>query len=484
MYLLSLLFIYFVQFTDKKGCEPIEFSERAQVQRELWNIETDSLDYEVSPVYLDSIRHLGAEVMHWSRWMNGATVKVVERESESESESESVIGKIKACSFVDTVYLTRDNAKEEVANKWNLGEMPWKAPQRQIMQYSDTQLNVYNLIALHEKGYIGQGIQMAVIDGGFTNANTLTCFDSVRSRILGTYDFTDDTDDFYGPTGKHGSMCFSLIGGYTEGYEGSALGAQYYLMRSEESATESPKEMDNLVVAFEKADSLGINVLSISLGYALFDNPNLNLTYAQMDGKTTRASRAATIAAKKGILVCNAAGNEGNKEWKYITAPSDADSILTVGAVGVDSVMAAFSSYGPSADGRVKPEVCAVGYQSIIINPETDVLRKGNGTSFACPLMAGLAACVWSAHPQETAAQIRQRIIDSAHKKDAPDDRYGYGIPDALKAAGYPSPTGLKGGKADRLKGGDRPSVVMEDGQLWILVDGKRYSVMGLRIDY
>lgn len=473
MYLLSLLFIYFVQFTDKQGSEPIEFSERAQAQRELWNIKTDSLDYEVSPVYLDSIRQLGATVMHCSRWMNGATVKVVE------SESESVIEKIKACSFVDTVYLTRDDAKEKVADKWDLSEIPWKAPQRQIMQYSDTQLNVYNLLALHERGYIGQGIQMAVIDGGFTNANTLTCFDSVRSRILGIYDFTDDTDDFYGPTGGHGSMCFSLIGGYTEGYEGSAMGAEYYLMRSEEYATESPKEMDNLVVAFEKADSLGINVLSISLGYALFDNPELNLTYAQMDGRSTRVSRAATIAAKKGILVCNAAGNEGNKEWKYITSPADADSILTVGAVGVDSAMATFSSFGPSADGRVKPEVCAVGRQSVIINPETDVLRKGNGTSFACPLLAGLAACVWSAHPQETAAQIRQRIIDSAHKKDTPDERYGYGIPDALKAAGNPAPTKLR---VERLELRER-KVVLENGQVVIECQGEKYSVLGLKIE-
>ncbi len=476
MNLLCLLFIYFVQFTDKQGSQPIEFSERAIEQRKLWNIETDSLDYEVSPIYLDSIRQLGAKVMHYSRWMNGATVQI--------DESTDTKSKLQACSFVDSVYLTRDNTKE-VANKWDeILTNPLFAPQanRDIMQYSDTQLNVYNLLALHEKGYIGQGIQMAVIDGGFTNANTLHVFDSVRSRILGTYDFTDDTDDFYGPTGGHGSMCFSLIGGYTEGYEGSALGAEYYLMRSEEYATESPKEIDNLVVAFEKADSLGINVLSISLGYALFDNPDLNLTYAQMNGRTTRVSRAATIAAKKGILVCNAAGNEGNKDWKYITSPADADSILTVGAVGVDSAMATFSSFGPSADGRVKPEVCAVGRQSVIINPETDVLRKGNGTSFACPLLAGLAACVWSAHPQETAMQIRQRIIDSAHKKDTPDERYGYGIPDALKAAGYPTPTELRDGEVHNAQctmHNAARKVMLEDGQMVVVVNGKKYGIIG-----
>lgn len=476
MYLLSLLFIYFVQFTDKQGSEPIQFSERAQAQRELWNIETDSLDYEVSPIYLDSIRQLGATVMHYSRWMNGATVRIVE------SESESVIGKIKACSFVDSLYLTRDNTIKQ-ANKWDeIKTMPFLASQanRDIMQYSDTQLNVYNLLALHERGYIGQGIQIAVIDGGFTNANTLHVFDSVRSRILGTYDFTDDTDDFYGHTGGHGSMCFSLIGGYTEGYEGSALGAEYYLMRSEECVTESPKEMDNLVVAFEKADSLGINVLSISLGYTTFDNPAFNLTYAQMDGRTTRVARAAAIAAKKGILVCNAIGNEGNNAWKYLSAPSDADGIIAVGAVGVDSAMATFSSFGPSADGRVKPEVCAVGRQSVIINPETDVLRKGNGTSFATPLIAGLAACVWSAHPQETAAQIRQRIIDSANKRNTPDDRYGYGIPDALMAAGYPSPvTHL----TRPQKQEPRIKTIYENGQVMIECNGEKYNILGLKME-
>ncbi|MCQ2313498.1 MAG: S8 family serine peptidase [Paludibacteraceae bacterium] len=490
MKLLCLLFIYFVQFTDKQGSEPILFSERAIEQRERWNIKTDSLDYAVSPVYLDSLQHLGATILHTSRWMNGATIKIAYPHPlpEGTGEEDDIISKILACSFVDTVYLTRDEVPMPLAPKWERG-VPADEKRASVgvrrasaddKLGSEEQLGVYNLNALHEAGYKGQGIVMAVIDGGFQNANTLHCFDSVRSQILGHYDFTDDTGDFFGETGPHGSMCLSTIAGLTDTYSGAATEAQYYMMRSEEYLTESPKELDNLVVAMEKADSLGVNILSISLGYAEFDNPNFNFTYADMNGRVSRASRAATIAARKGILVCNAMGNEGNKEnWKYLTAPADADSILSVGAVGVDSTIAAFSSYGPSADGRVKPEACAVGYQTVIVNPSTGLMRKGNGTSFACPLIAGLSACVWSAHPDETAMQIRQRIINSAHKLDNPDDRYGYGIPDAMKAAGVPVTTESLKLKVESLKSSARK--VLENGQIVILINGERYTLTGMK---
>ena len=500
MNLLCLLFIYFVQFTDKQGSEPIVFSERAIEQRERWNIKTDSLDYAVSPIYLDSIQHLGATILHASRWMNGATISLNEGlnclrlNDEMMDLEDNAISKILACSFVDTVYLTRDEVSTHLAPKWERGvndelkrlrlaQRANDAPQGLMMNLgkseSEQQLGVYNLNALHEQGYKGQGIVMAVIDGGFQNANTLHIFDSVRSQIIGHYDFTDDTDDFFGETGSHGTMCLSTIAGLTDTYSGSATEAQYYLMRSEEYSTESPKELDNLVVAMEKADSLGVNILSISLGYTEFDNPNFNFTYADMNGRVSRASRAATIAARKGIIVCNAMGNDGNKAWKYISTPADADSILSVGAVVVDSTIAPFSSYGPSADGRIKPEACAVGYQTVIVNPSTGQMRKGNGTSFACPLIAGLSACVWSAHPDETAMQIRQRIINSTHKLDNPDDRFGYGIPDAMKAAGVLVTTESLKLKVESLKTNARK--VLENGQIVILINGERYTLTGIK---
>ena len=319
---------------------------------------------------------------------------------------------------------------------------------------------------------------MAICDGGFYKANTLDCFR--QTQELGHFDFTDDADDFYGSTGTHGTECLSTISGITEGYYGAATKADYYLMRSEEDATESPKEMDNLVAALEKADSLGVNVFSVSLGYAQFDNDEWDLNkYTDLDGKTTRVSRAATIAARKGMLVCVAAGKEGNGSWGTISAPADADSVLTVGAVSVDSLAGSFSSYGPSSEGRIKPEVCAVGVQATLIYPNGSIVRS-NGTSFATPLLAGMAAALWSALPDENAMQIRERIIRSADRYTTPDiDRYvyGYGIPNAW-AAYQMTLAGVESGKC-KVESGKR----IENGQMVIIRNGVKYTITGQRIE-
>ena len=286
------------------------------------------------------------------------------------------VAEVESLSFVTAVELTRDESGSLYSQRKRSYQHSAIAHHQSSInvRYTDQQLALYNLTPLHDLGYEGQGILMTVCDGGFTNANTMGCFR--QTQELGHFDFTDDIDDFYGNTGDHGSECLSAISGIQNGYYGAATKADYYLMRSEEYATESPKEMD---------------------------------------GKTTRVSRAATIAARKGILVCAAAGNEGNAAWRTISAPCDADSILTVGAVRTDSVAADFSSYGPSSDGRIKPEVCAVGVQSVLINPFSNAIERSNGTSFATPLLAGMAASLWSALPDKNAMQIRDLIIQSAH---------------------------------------------------------------------
>ncbi len=427
MNFLSILFIYFLSFTDKNGSDHVALGERAIEQRTMWNIEIDSLDYAVSPVYLDSVRSLGATVMHTSRWLNGATVSIF--------EDSVTLASLKACSFIKDIELTRDESHQQRASID-------KNPDIEAPVGSDTaiygralqQLKLYNLPPLHKAGFQGQGIHMAVIDGGFQNADSVTAFDPIREQILGHYDFTDDKYDFFGDKGFHGTACLSLIAAVRDDFLGSATKACYYMIRSEECDTESPKEGDNLVAALELADSLGVNIASISLGYYVFDNQDMNYTYQDMDGKSTRPSRAAAIAASKGMLLCVSAGNEGKKEWHYITTPADADSILTVGAVYHNRKVTDFSSRGPASDGRIKPDVCAFGSQVTILNANTDSLRTGSGTSYACPLTAGLAACLWSAHPDETAQQIRWRIIRSADHYDTPDSDYGYGIPDAWKA--------------------------------------------------
>ena len=466
-----LLHIYFVSFTDKPEKSAPQLSPRAIEQRAKWNIPTDQMDYPVSPMYIREVEITGAKICHKSRWFNGVTCEA----------DTATAAKIAALKFVTSVEMTREEQSAKGAPrraKWANEQLFGPVSDDPLQRWSDEQHALYNLLPLHEAGYKGQGILMTVCDGGFTNANTLKCFKQ-DSLELSHFDFTDDTDDFYGWTGSHGTKCLSLIAARAQNYMGAATEAQYYLMRSEEYATESPKEMDNLVAALEKADSLGVNIFSASLGYAKFDNAEWTLPKSALDGKSTRASRAATIAARKGMLVCIAAGNEGNDTWRTISVPADADSVLTVGAVGTDSLIGGFSSYGPSADGRIKPEVCAVGVQSTFVSPD-GYITTGNGTSFATPLLAGMAACLWSALPDENAMQIRERIIRSADRyltPDTQDYQYGYGIPDAWKAYTY----------AENVNNVQRDNVqctkVLRNGLIMIIRNGRTYNPAGQLIE-
>ncbi len=466
MLTLISLFVYFVSFADKPVNTTPALSPRAVEQRAKWNIPTDELDYPVSALYLDSLRHMGVKVHHTSRWFNGATCEM----SSSQADQVAALG------FVANVEMTRDNSASYYSPR---KRALWHSEQTNL--YTDDQLALYNLKPLHEAGFEGQGILMTVCDGAFYNAKTLDCFrDSLE---LGHFDFTDDGDDFYGSTGTHGTECLSTISGITDGYYGAATRAKYYLMRSEEYDPESPKEMDNLVAALEKADSLGVNVFSVSLGYAEFDNDDWTLNKTtDLDGQTTRVSRAATIAARKGMLVCVAAGNEGTGSWHTISAPADADSVLTIGAVSTDSAAGNFSSYGPTSDGRIKPEVCAVGVRSVLINPSGYIVTS-NGTSFATPLLAGMAASLWSALPDENAMQIRERIIRSAHLYPNHDtgNQMGYGIPNAWLAYTMPNPI-LDIRNTENESAPDTRKVLI-DGQIYIVRNGQIYTLSGLRLE-
>ena len=462
--LLILLNVFFVSFTDKPEKSAAALSPRAVEQRAKWDIPTDAMDYPVAHLYVDSLRRMGAKVFHTSRWFNGATVEM----------SDELASKVQALDFVDAVEMTRDNSESLYASKRRVITREETSDDPGII--TEQQLGLYNLLPLHEAGFEGQGILMAVCDGGFYNANILTCFR--QEQELGHFDFTDDAVDIYGHTGTHGTECLSTISGSTTIYKGAATKANYYLMRSEESKTESPKEMDNLVVALETADSLGVNVFSVSLGYAYFDNDKWSLNKnTDLDGKTTRVSRAATIAARKGMLVCVAAGNEGNNAWRTISVPADADSILTVGAVSTWGEIGDFSSHGPSSDGRIKPEVCAVGVWTQLIHPGGNVVAS-NGTSFATPLLAGLAASLWSALPDENAMQIRSRIIRSADRYLNPDmDQYGYGIPDAWKAYTM-GPKGIEDVQTETTS----CQKILRNGQIIILRNGIEYTISGQRV--
>lgn len=471
----TLLTIFFLQFANKAGSDIVCLSPTALEMRQERGIVIDSLDYAVSPLYLDSIRSMGAKIMHTSRWMNGVTIEA----------SYEFIDAIKQCSFVDTFYVTRIDDTSINFPSTSLHKREAVIEEAIDDLGSDQQINQLNLLPLHQLGFKGKGIRIGVADGGFYNANTLASLP--HEQWLGYTDLTDDKDDIFGSSGNHGSLCLSAIVAHKEvsdgtsvgtfTYSGTATDAAYYLFKTEEHSTESPKEIDNWVAAIEMADSLGLHIVSTSLGYTTFDDEQFNFAYSDMDGLTSRGALASRIAARKGMLLVTAMGNDGARAWKYLSTPADADSILSVGAVNKDRAIANFSSFGPTTDGRVKPEVCAMGEGTALINPATDTVMNGNGTSFACPLIAGMAASLWSALPQATNMEIRELIIRSCDRYHQPHEQYGYGIPDVWKA--YTSVTT------------DLPSPlhstpytkILHNGQLYILYNGLKYNLLGNKIE-
>ena len=461
----SLLTIFFLQFANKAGSDVVCLSPTAKAMRAERGIEIDSLDYAVSPVYLDSVNHLGAKVLHTSRWMNGATVEA----------SNEVIREIEKCAFVDTVYLTRVDKDALGIPSVSLRKREVKDERLEMTSEEMGQLEQLNLLPLHQAGYKGKGIRIGVADGGFYHADSLESLP--REQWIGYADFTDDKNDIFGSTGNHGALCLTAIVGKSADYQGAATEAEYFLFRTEEHSTESPKEIDNWVAAIEMADSLGLHIVSTSLGYTTFDYEEMNFAYTDMDGKTSRGAQAAAIATRKGMLLVVAMGNDGNKAWHYLSTPADADSILSVGAVDVAGEIAGFSSYGPSADGRVKPEVCAVGAGTALIDPADNEVMKGNGTSFACPLIAGMAASLWSAVPKASNMEIREQIIRSADRYTTPHEQYGYGVPNAWEAY-----NAFMSADMQSIRVTSTAKKLLKNGQLYILHEGKIYDILGHRL--
>lgn len=464
----ALLTIFFLQFADKAGSNLVCLSPTAMEMREDRGIAIDSLDYAVSPVYLDSIKSLGAKVLHTSRWMNGATIEA----------SSETIEALEQCSFVDTIYTTRLANDSSTIHSVSLRKRVAATNDNMLDTKplnSNGQLQLINLPPLHEEGYKGQGIRIGIADGGFYHADSLASLP--REQWIGYADLTDCQHDIFSQEGNHGTLCLSAIMGQKNNYQGAATQAQYFLFRTEEHYTESPKEIDNWVAAIEMADSLGLHIVSTSLGYSGFDDEQFNFAYSDMDGQTSRGAQAAAIAARKGILLVTAMGNDGARAWRYLSTPADADSILSVGAVNREGQIANFSSYGPSADGRIKPEVCAVGEGTCLINPANDALMASNGTSFACPLVAGMAACLWSALPEASNMEIREMIIRSCDRYDLPHEQYGYGIPNAWEA--YTMATT----DLPNTKHHTSYTKIIHNGQLYILHNGEKYNLLGNKIE-
>jgi len=299
----------------------------------------------------------------------------------------------------------------------------------------DQPVKMINGHLLHNSGFDGKGILIAVLDGGFSNAGYISSLNSLHLRkgIKKTFDFVADTDYVY-DYHTHGTAVLSILAGWIDGIiKGTAPGADFLLLRTEDTESEFPVEEDFWIAAAEFADSAGADIISSSLGYTTFDDSLLDYKFTDLDGNTTFITRAADVAASKGILVFNSAGNERNKDWIRIMAPSDGDSVIAVGAVDGNGTIAAFSSAGPSFDGRIKPDNTTMGVSVTIQTSLTSVTRS-NGTSFSCPILSGMTACLMQAVPDATISEIIDALHFSSDRFNRPDSLYGYGIPDIALA--------------------------------------------------
>ena len=416
---------YFVRFSDKNNTPyslnaPLKFlSQRSLDRRAKHAAPLTAEDLPVNPSYVDSLRAKGARIMFTSRWFNAATVAV---------DTDIVMIEIAKLPFVkgyEKVYRKKTPNTKTIDNDNEL-------LRRTNYGTSSKQITMLNGDYLHQKGFKGQGELIAVLDGGFYRVDKLEAFSYLRDnhRILAMHNFVTGKDSVYNDA-THGMMVLSSMGGQLSGkLVGTAPEASYILLESENTSSEYPIEEDAWVAAAEFADSAGADVINSSLGYTKFDDPTMSHTYADMNGHTNRSSVGANIAFSKGILVVCSAGNDGANSWHYISSPADGDSVLAVGAVDDMEKAASFSSYGPSFDGDVKPNVAAMGVETVVASTTDGETTTVSGTSLSSPILCGVATSLMSAFPDKTNNEIKNVIQKSAHLYPNSDPQMGYGIPD------------------------------------------------------
>ncbi len=433
---------YYVQFTDKDNSpyainNPEEFlTQRALDRRAKYSIEISEQDLPVNPQYIQGVTDAGASILVPTKWLNGVTIFTTEQ---------SVLDAINALPYVESVSKMQDMynpIKKAYFENEEYGEnaLGNEKSSQKISSYdygfAANQIEQLNGTLLHDQGFKGEGMVIAVLDAGYDVVKTHQLFDSLwaNNQILGSMDFVDrDTNNVYAHH-YHGRMVLSCMGANVEGLMvGTAPKASYWLLRSEDGATENIIEEYNWVSAAEFADSVGADVINSSLGYIDFDNPFWDHYYEDMDGMTAVATIGADIAADKGILVVNSAGNSGGGPFPWIGAPADGFNVFTIGAVDGSGNRVSFSSIGPTYDGRTKPVLMAQGSGAAIADDSQGV-QFGSGTSFSSPIMAGMSACLMEAFPDKTPYEIIESLKDSGDNASSPDNENGWGIPDFMAA--------------------------------------------------
>ncbi|RYD83620.1 MAG: T9SS type A sorting domain-containing protein [Sphingobacteriales bacterium] len=423
---------YTLYFSDKANNSyslnrPLEFlSQRSLDRRKRQGIELDETDLPVSPKYLCILAKDSLKIIFTSAWQNCVTIQT------KDSLFPQKADKYPFVKYSRLVY----NKSESGTKTETISQVSNDIYQSSQYGKSFRQLEIHNGQQLHDAGSQGQRMHIAVIDAGFWKVDTLKAFEKLRQRkgILATHDFVTGNDSVY-EDATHGMYVLSAITGFLEGkLIGTAPEAKFFLLRTENANSELIAEEFAWIAALEWADSAGADVVNSSLGYSLFDDPGMNHKYADMNGETTPISKAASTAASKGMILVSSAGNSGATPWHYITTPADAKDILTVGAVDSNGKVAKFSSRGPSADGRVKPDVSSVGVQTIVAGAADGEVIGANGTSTAAPVITGLVTCLWQEFPDRSSFEIMDAVRKSAHLYQVPNDSLGYGIPDFAAA--------------------------------------------------
>jgi len=417
-------YFYRVYFKDKGDLNPNNYSAESLLSIRAINRRQKAAisvpvytDLPVNPDYINIIISKGFYLHCISKWMNTGLFK---------TQNQADINILLSLPFVKDVKIV----KRPVSKGLHSEKLDFSLQTADPNAF-DRPLTMLNGQSLHYSGYDGKGVLIAILDGGFLNADIISSLDDLRSRkgIKGTKDFVLKSDLVYSYH-NHGTAVLSVLAGSIPGIiEGTSPGADFWLIRTEDVFSEFPVEEDYWAAGAEFADSIGADIISSSLGYSTFDDPSMDYKFSDMNGSTTFVTQAADFAASKGILVVNSAGNERTTAWQRIIAPSDGYTVVAAGAVDGSNYISSFSSAGPSADGRIKPDNAALGVNVTVQVLETSTGRA-SGTSFSCPILSGMCACVMQAVPKA----INTDIINALHKNgdrfNLPDSLYGYGIPD------------------------------------------------------
>ena len=446
---------YIIRLKDKNGStfsisNPSAYlSAKALARRSRYKIAVDSTDLPVIKAYIDSIKAVpNVTVLNVSKWLNQVCIKT--------TDAANALAKINTFSFVKSsspvaVRLAQPLPVQTYKmDEFNQQPVPLRVSDvtgsfgftgiQDVYNYGSNagQIHIHEGEYLHNLGFHGEGMTIAMLDGGFFNYLNNPAFDSIRlqGQILGTWDYVAN-EQSVNEDNSHGAMCLSTIACNEPGkMVGTAPKAKFWLLRTEDVNSEYPVEEENWVAAAEFADSVGVDMITSSLGYSDFDDHSFDHSYAQRDGKTSIISIGATMAVRKGILVTNSAGNSGGSttDAKFVICPADADSVLTIGATDVNRNIGYFSSWGPNGAGKLKPNVVSVGWNTVLANVNTGAPFTGSGTSFSNPNLCGLVACLWQAFPEFTNMEIIAALQRSSTKYTSPDYQFGYGIP-SMKTA-------------------------------------------------